>query len=100
MEDSQYKSIILILLVISVFYYFENKELKNEYENLEQKYDSLNKSYNELLIKHNKYKKETSELIAKYIGEQIILDILGLKKYEMIIETVKIISCNEYGVGC
>ena len=61
-------------------------------------YNQLNINYNNLQIENERLKaqqKQLSEQIAAYFVEQGSVDLLGLKKYNLAYDLIKIAICNK-----
>ncbi len=77
----------------------------NELNDMKARYAQLNESYNQkvqensaLRIENKQLKeqqKQLSDQIATYLVEQASIDLLGLRKYTMAYDLIKIAICNK-----
>lgn len=101
--------IIVLIVVAGLFGYSLAKgdcqKMSEDYARLKTEYAQLNESYNQkvqensaLRIENEQLKaqqKQLSDQIAAYLVEQVGIDLLGLKKYSMAWDLLKIGICNK-----
>lgn len=106
MNEDKYKLIILGLVLLCAYLYFQYpNELKTNYEKLKLDYTQLQNSYNQITIEKDNLLKENEALrlkqkaleqqIASYLLEQTAIDFLGIKKYQLLYDLTKIYVCNK-----
>ncbi len=85
MEEGTYKLIIVILIGVIIYLGFiYPQDLKNK--------------YNQVLEENSKLKirqKELTNEIALYLLDQTTIDLLGLKKYGLAYNLIRIVICNK-----
>jgi len=108
MKDSDIVFIVLIILAGAIGYSIAIDNCNNsinELNSLKVKYIQLNESYNQkvqensaLKIENEQLKakqKQLTEEVASYLIEQTTIDLLGLKKYNVAYDLIKIVICNK-----
>lgn len=108
MDNSEFTILIVFIGGLVVGYFIAINNCNNsidELNDLKNKYIQLNDSYNQkvqenlnLRIENDQLRsqqKQLSDQIATYLVEQASIDLLGLKKYTMAYDLVKIAICNK-----
>lgn len=102
-------TIIFFILVIGFIGYSIGKgecnDTSKELIELKENYTKLNESYNQEVQKNIELTKENellrenqrelTEQIASYLVEQTAIDLVGLKKYDLAYDLIKIVICNK-----
>ena len=108
MTDNE-KLLIFLIILAGIFGYLWGIERANnsinELSNLKIRYTQLNESYYQeikentaLRLENEQLKsqqKQLTEQIASYLLEQTTIDFIGLKKYNVAYDLLKIIMCNK-----
>ncbi len=99
--DNQVYFWVFVIGVGLLGYWFglqEAAETSRQLQVLEVQYQQLNESYTALQIDYQRLldkQKQLSEEIASYLIEQTSIDLLGLRKYTMAYDLIKIVICNK-----